>query len=156
MPGTLIASLNGRVVYRILEVWRVRRAGDQRHALRLVCRRLSRAEVPEGAEVLPWPRDPRAPRGRRREADRPRASADPAPPQAIRQSRVEERAEQLARARRVGRDAGLVKSSDYGPGIRLELIRAHDGACSAGGRRDSGRRTGSSHTEADHPPRSPD
>ena len=32
--GTLMASLNGRVVYQILEVWRVRRAGDQRYALR--------------------------------------------------------------------------------------------------------------------------
>jgi hypothetical protein len=80
--GTLVASLNGRVVYQILEVWRVRRAGDQRYAaLRLVCRRLIQAEVPDGAEVLPWPRDPRAPRGSRRAADRQRVSADPGPPE---------------------------------------------------------------------------
>ena len=60
--GALMASPKGRVVYRVLEVWRVRRAGDQRYAIRLVCARLGRAEVPEGAGVLPWPRDPRAPR----------------------------------------------------------------------------------------------
>jgi hypothetical protein len=48
VPGTLLASPKGRVVYRILEVWRVRRAGDHRYGFRLVCRRLSQAEVPEG------------------------------------------------------------------------------------------------------------
>ena len=127
VPGMLMASPTGRVVYRILEVWRVRRAGNQRYTLRLVCRRLSRTEVPEGAEVLPWPCDPRAPRDSRA-GQRKHQFADSAPSEAIRQSRIEERAEQLARARRVGRDAGLVKYSDYGPGIRLEPVRAHDGA----------------------------
>jgi hypothetical protein len=126
-PGTLIASPKGGVVYLILEVWRVRRAGDHRRGLRFVCRRLSRTEVPGGAEVLPWPRDPRAPRNSCA-GQRKHQSADSPPPQAIRQSRIEERAEQLARARRVGRDAGLVKYSDYGPGIRLGPVRAHDGA----------------------------
>ncbi len=147
--GTLVASPKGGVIYRVLEVWRVRRAGDQRYALRLVCRRLRRTEVPEGAEVLPWPRDPRAPRGSRREADRPRASADPGPPEParvrlnrirakaplllalatepVRQARTTARTEQLARARHVGRDLGVVNRSDYGPGIRLVPIRGPGG-----------------------------
>ena len=148
--GTLIASPKSRVVYRVLEVWRVRRAGDRQHALRLVCRRLSRAEVPEGAEVLPWPRDPRAPRGNRRKGGAPRQSADPGPPEPpaasldrirakvptllalatepIRQAKAAGEAAQLARARRVGRDLGVVNRSDYGHGIRLVPIRARDGA----------------------------
>jgi hypothetical protein len=148
--GTLMASPKGGVIYRILEVWRVRRAGDQRYALRLICRRLNRAEVPEGAEVLPWPRDRRAPHGHRRAADRPRVSADPDPPEPpaariarirakaptllglvtepIRQAKVAADSGQLARARRVGRDLGVVNRSDYGPGIRLEAICARDGA----------------------------
>jgi hypothetical protein len=150
VAGILIAAPKGRSVYRVLEVWRVRRAGDQRYALRLVCRRLGRAEVPEGAEVLPWPRDPRAPRGSRRDADRPNVSADPGPPESpaariarirakapillglatepIRQAKAAAEVAQLARARRVGRDLGVVNRSDYGPGIRLEAIRAHDRA----------------------------
>jgi hypothetical protein len=147
--GTLVASPTGRVVYRILEGWRIRRVGDQRFALRLVCRRLSRVDVPEGAEVLPWPCDPRAPRGSRRAADRPRVSADPGTPELpaariarifvkaplllalatdpIRQAKAATGAVQFARARRVGRDLGVVNRSDYGPGIRLGAIRAHDG-----------------------------
>jgi hypothetical protein len=76
VAGALIAAPKGQGAHRVLEVWRVRRAGDQRYALRLVCRRRSRAQVPEGAEVLPWPLDRRAPRGSRRVADRARASAD--------------------------------------------------------------------------------
>ena len=145
-----MASPKGRVVYRILEVWRVRRAGDQRYALRLVCRRLSRAEVPEGAEVLPWPRDPRAPRGSRRRGrsatrvsrSRP-AGAAGSPHRAhprqgtlllalatepIRQAKAAAEAAQLARARRVGRDLGVVNRSDYGHGIRLVPIRGPDRA----------------------------
>jgi hypothetical protein len=140
-PGTLIASPNGGFVYSILEAWRVRRAGDQRYALRLVCRRLSRAEVPEGADVLPWPRDPRAPRGSHRIADRPCLSSDPGPLKAagarlhgiptkdplllalatdpIRRAKAAAETAQLARARRVGRDLGVVNRSDYGHGIRL-------------------------------------
>jgi hypothetical protein len=150
VAGILIAAPKGRSVYRVLEVWRVRRAGDQRYALRLVCRRLNRAEVPEGAEVLPWPRDRRAPRGSRRPANEPRVSADPGPTaspaariarirakapillelatEPIRQAKAAADAAQLARARRVGRDLGVVNRSDYGPGIRLEAIRAHDRA----------------------------
>jgi hypothetical protein len=106
--------------------------------------------VPEGAEVLPWPREPRIPRASRREADRPRASADPGPPEPakarlnriraktplllalatepVRQARTAARAEQLARARRVGRDLGVVNRSDYGHGIRLVPIRGPGGA----------------------------
>jgi hypothetical protein len=33
VPGTLLASPKGRVVYRVLEVWRVRTAGAQGHGL---------------------------------------------------------------------------------------------------------------------------
>ena len=143
----LMASPKGAVVYRVLEVWRVRRAGDQRYALRLVCRRLSRAEVPEGAEVLPWPRDPRAPRGSRRAADPPRVSrswpAGASPPRAHPgqgpspagagdradpPGEAAAEAAQLARARRVGRDLGVVNRSDYGHGIRLVPIRGPDRA----------------------------
>jgi hypothetical protein len=145
-----MASPTGRVVYRVLEVWRVRRAGDQRYALRLVCGRLSQAEVPEGAEVLPWPCDPRAPRGSRRAAGLPRASADPGPPELptariarirakapvllalatepIRRAKAASEAARLARARHVGRDLGVVNRSDYGHGIRLMPIRGPDRA----------------------------
>jgi hypothetical protein len=149
VAGMLMASPTGRVVYRILEVWRVRRAFDLRYALRLVCRRLSRAEVPEGAAVLPWPHDPRAPRGSRRAADRSNVSADPSPleppaariarirakapillglaTEPIRQAKAVAEAAQLARARRIGRDLGVVNRSDYGHGIRLVPIRGPGG-----------------------------
>ena len=100
--------------------------------------------------MLPWPRDPRAPRGSRRAADLPRASADPGPPEPpaariarirakaplllalatepIRQAKAATEAAQLARARRVGRDLGVVNRSDYGHGIRLVPIRGPDRA----------------------------
>jgi hypothetical protein len=105
--------------------------------------------VPEDAEVLPWPRDPRAPRGSRRTARPQRPSADPGPPEPatprldrirtkaplllklatepIHQAKAAADAAQLARARRVGRDLGVVNRSDYGHGIRLGPIRAHNG-----------------------------
>jgi hypothetical protein len=97
-------------------------------ANRLVCRRLSRVEVPEGAVVLPWPGDPRAPRRTGRKGHRQHQAANPVMPEAIRQARIGERAEQVARARRVVRDTGLVNTSDYGPGIGLRPVRAHDSA----------------------------
>ena len=78
--------------------------------------------------MLPWPRDPRAPRGSRRTGHRQRQAADAAMPEAIRQTRIGARAEQVARARRVGRDYGIVATCDYGPGLRLEPVHAHDGA----------------------------
>jgi hypothetical protein len=71
-PGALIASPKGRVVYRILEVTHVRRAGEQGYRVRIVCARVGRADVPEGAKLLSWPRDRRAPRGSSRAANRPR------------------------------------------------------------------------------------
>jgi hypothetical protein len=46
----------------------------------------------------------------------------------IRQARVAAGAAQLARARRVGRDLGVVNRSDYGPGIRLLPVRGPGGA----------------------------
>jgi hypothetical protein len=133
VADTLIAAPKGPGVYRVLEVWRVRRAGDKRYAIRLVCRRLSRTEVPEGAEVLPWPRDPRAPRASRRTDHPRRPSADPAPPKPPAASldriraKVAAEAAQLVRARRVGRDLGVVNRSDYGHGIRLAPIRGPGG-----------------------------
>ena len=77
-PGALIASPKGRVVYRIREVTRVR---EQGYRVRIVCARVSRPDAPEGAKLLPWPRDRRAPGGSRRAADGPRMSADPRPPE---------------------------------------------------------------------------
>ena len=101
-------------------------------------RRFDRAEE---AEVVRWPRDPRAPRESCRTDHLPRSSADPEPPAAriphirakaplllalatkpMRQSRAAAPAEQLARARRVGRDLGVVNRSDYADGIRLVPI----------------------------------
>ena len=130
VPGMLMASPKGRVVYRVLEVWRVRRAGDQRYALRLVCRRLSRAEVPEGAEVLPWPRDPRAPRRGRPAAPSDGQLVNPdqsEPPAAlitrIRAARAADELARAARASRVGCDDGVQHGRDYGPGLRLRPAR---------------------------------
>ena len=144
-----MASPKGRVVYRVLEVTHVRRAGEQGYRVRIVCARVSRADVPEGAKLLPWPRDQRAPAGaavvrsaarvsRSRPAGaagsphraHPRKGTDPtgACHRAIRQAKAAAEAAQFARARRVGRDLGVVNRSDYGPGIRLEAVRAHDRA----------------------------
>ena len=79
----------------------------------------------------------------------PRVSADPGPPEPpaasiariraspillalatepIRQAKAAAEAAQLARARRVGRDLGVVNRSDYGHGIRLVPIRGPDRA----------------------------
>ena len=90
-------------------------------------------------------------RKRRRSADGARFTPNPGPrePARARRARIREtasalldlaieasgqsrataiaEAEQLARARRVGRDRGVVNSNDYGAGIRLEAIFAHDG-----------------------------
>ena len=97
--------------------------------------------------MLPWPCDPRAPRGNRRAAGRharqrrpagacPRpasAASGPRPPSCWRSPlnrydrRAPRRGEQLARARRVGRDLGVVNRSDYGHGIRLVPIRGPHG-----------------------------
>jgi hypothetical protein len=128
--GTLVASPKGGVIYRVLEVWRVRRAGDQRYALRLACRRLSRTEVPKGAEVLPWPRDPRTPRQRRPAAPSGGQSVNPdqgEPPAAlierIRVARAGDELTRIARAARVGSDDGVRHGQDYGPGLRLRPAR---------------------------------
>ena len=45
----------------------------------------------------------------------------------IRQAKAASEAAQLARARRVGRDLGVVNRSEYGPGIRLVPIRGPGG-----------------------------
>jgi hypothetical protein len=144
--GMLMASAKGRAVYRIVQVTRTRRVGGpEGYRLRLVCERLSRSDVPEGATIMPWCRDQRAPRQARRVAIRPRLSADPGPPEpaaariarirakapllfgvaiaVIRDARRADELAQLARAARVGVDTGRQHGRDYGPGIRLEPIR---------------------------------
>ncbi len=130
VAGALVAAPKGQTVYRVLEAWRVHRAGDKRYALRLVCHRLSRTEVPAGAEVLPWPRDQSAPR-----TQRPAASSDdqlvnpkPGEPPAaliarIRAARAADDLARVARAKRVGSDDGMQHGRDYGPGLRLRPVR---------------------------------
>jgi hypothetical protein len=88
-------------------------------------------------------------RKRRQIVDRALFTADPGPPElagarldrirakaplllelateTVRQSKAASDAAQLARARRVGRDLGVVNRNDYGHGIRLKPIRARDG-----------------------------
>jgi hypothetical protein len=143
--GMLMAAAKGRVVYRIVHVTRTRRSGGPAgYRLRLVCARLTRSEVPEGATVVPWCWTPPTPRQTRRTATRPHLTADPGPPEpaAVRIARIRAKAPllfgiavavmrdarradelaQLARAARVGVDAGMQQGRDYGPGIRLEPI----------------------------------
>lgn len=61
--GMLLGSPKGRVIYRVVQVTKVRVAGDPRPPrLRLSCRRLTAWEIPEGAVVHPWPTDRQAPR----------------------------------------------------------------------------------------------
>jgi hypothetical protein len=82
----------------------------------------------EGARLNPNP-GPRDPVRARNARIRAKASAllDLAV-EASSQSRTAAQAEQLARAKRVGRDRGVVNGNDYGAGIRLEAIYGHDGA----------------------------
>jgi hypothetical protein len=130
VPGTLMASPKGRVVYRILEVRPVRRAGDQGYHVRIVCARLSRSEVSDGAVLLPWCVDPCAPR-LRHPADPPDdqlVNPDPSEPPAalvarIRAARAADELARIARAARVGRDDGVQHGRDYGPGLRLRPAR---------------------------------
>ncbi len=129
-PGALMASPKGRVVYRILEVRRVRRAGDQGYRIRIVCARLGRSEVPEGAVLLPWCVDPRAPGARRLAGSTDDQPANPnldEPPAAliarIRSARAADDIARVSRAARVGRDDGVQHGRDYGPGLRLRPMR---------------------------------
>jgi hypothetical protein len=142
VAGALVAGVNGRTIYRILAVTRLRTAGDPAAAdrVRLVLHRLAADQVPAGEAVLPWPRAPRP--GRRPGAIR--STADPGPPepgaagiarirakapllfamaaQAIREGRAADAIGQLARAARVGRDGGYEGGRDYGPGLRLAPV----------------------------------
>ncbi|MEJ0019740.1 MAG: hypothetical protein WDN25_24940 [Acetobacteraceae bacterium] len=130
VPGTLMASPKGRVVYRILQVRPVRRAGDQGYRIRIVCARLSRSEVSDGAVVLPWCVDPSGPR-LRHPADPPDdrlVNTDPSERPAaliarIRSARAADDIARVARAARVGRDDGVQHGRDYGPGLRLRPMR---------------------------------
>jgi len=61
--GMLLGSPKGRVVYRVVEITRLRRAGEL-HAtrMRVFLARLRPADVPQSVQVLPWPADRQAPR----------------------------------------------------------------------------------------------
>jgi hypothetical protein len=75
--------------------------------------------------------DPGPPEPARARLDRIRAKAPlllALATEPIRQAKVAADAAQLARARRVGRDLGVVNRSDFGPGIRLVPIRGPGGA----------------------------
>ena len=129
-PGALISSPKGRVVYRVLEVRRVRKAGDQTYRIRIICARLGRSDIPEGAVPLPWCVDPPAPRPRRLGAspDNQLVNPDPGEPPAvliarIRAARAADELARVARAKRVGRDDGVQHGRDYGPGLRLRPAR---------------------------------
>jgi hypothetical protein len=125
IAGDMMAAPKGRTVYRIVDVTSVRTAGDPKsQRFRVICERLNPSEVPEGAVVVPWPSDRRAPRQRRHKALRSRPSADPGPPElagarldrirakapvhlamaaeGIRADRIAEAKAQKARAARVG------------------------------------------------------
>ena len=137
IPGTLFASPKGRVANRILEATPVLRAGEQGYRVRIVCARVSPAEVLEGAKLLPWPSDRRAPRGSRSAAGPQRPSTDPRPPvppaariarirakapllrelatAPIRQAKAAVETAQLARPRHVGRDLGMVNAATTAP-----------------------------------------
>jgi hypothetical protein len=80
-----------------------------------------------GARFTPNP-GPREPARGRRSRIRAKASAlvDLAV-EASGQDRTAAEAEQFARAKRVGRDRGVVNGNDYGAGIRLEAVYGHDG-----------------------------
>jgi hypothetical protein len=125
-----MASPKGRVVYRVLEVRRIRRAGDLGYRIRIVCSRLCRSEVPDDAVLLPWCVDTRAPRPLRPAAstdDQPINSSLDEPPAAliarIRAARAADELARIARAKRVGRDDGVQHGRDYGPGLRLRPAR---------------------------------
>jgi hypothetical protein len=129
--GGLIASLKGRTVYRIVDVTSVRTAGDPKsQRFRLICELLNPSEVPEGAVILPWPRERLPPPPRPRKALGSRPSADPGPPELagarldrIRESRNAGVKAKVARGRRVGQDDRVQHGRDYGPDIRLRTIR---------------------------------
>jgi hypothetical protein len=130
IPGTFMTSPKVRVVYRVLEVRRVRRAGDQSHRIKIICARLGPSEVPVGAVVLPWCVDPTAPRQRRPAASPDDQRVNPRlvePPAAliarIRAARVADELARVARAARVGRDDGVQHGRDFGPGLRLRPAR---------------------------------
>ena len=130
IPGTFMASPKSRVIYRVLEVRRVHKVGDQSYRIRIICDRLDPSEVPHGAVVLPWCVDPSAPRQRRSVAslDARRANPQPVEPPAaliarIRAARAADELARIARAARVGRDDGVQHGRDYGPGLRLRPAR---------------------------------
>jgi len=146
VAGDLIAASKGSGVFRIVHVTSVRTAGDPKsHRFRVICERLTPAEVPEGAVILPWPRDRLPPPPRRRKALGSRPSADPGPPElagarldrirakaplhlamltdGIRAGRLAGEQAQIARVARVGQDDRVQHGPDYGPGIRLRPIR---------------------------------
>ncbi len=89
--------------------------------------RRQRRLVTDGARFTADPGPPEPPKAR---LDRIRAKAPlllALATEPIRQAKAAAEAAQLVRARRVGRDLGVVNRSDYGPGIRLVSIRGPGG-----------------------------
>lgn len=118
IAGTFVAAPTGPNMYRIVRVTSVRTAGDEAsHRFRLTCQRFARADLPDGIEVLPWPRGPRPD-----PPSRP-AIVQPAGSGRVRVSREAEEAARLARVARIGADDGVQNGRDHGPGIRLRAIR---------------------------------
>jgi hypothetical protein len=124
VAGALVAGVNGRTIYRILAVTRVRTAGDPAaDRVRLVLRRLARDQVGAGETVSPWPRAPR-PARRTAAPGSGRQLLAAAVAKAVREGRVAEELAAIARAGRIGRDAGYEGGRDYGPGLRLAPVHA--------------------------------
>jgi hypothetical protein len=128
--GALMASPKGRVVFRVLDVRHVRKAGEQSYRIQIVLVRLNRSDVPEGAALLPWCVDPHAPLQRRPAAsldgqpvDRNSGETTAALIARIRAARAAVDLARFARAARVGKDDGVQHGRDYGPGLRLRPAR---------------------------------
>jgi hypothetical protein len=114
--GMLLGSPKGRVVYRVVEVTRLRRAGEvQSPRLRIICRRLQPGEAPHGVEIHPWPKDAGAPRPRQERLQAPARRPPTEMALAIAAGRRSER----RRPKPVVHHYGGV---DVGPTLRLEAV----------------------------------
>ena len=122
--GMLLGSPKGRVVYRVLEVTKVRRAGEvQSPRLRLVCSRLAPRDVPDGSAVHPWPTDRSAPRRTRQPAEIVRRR----PPEMALVIAASRRADRGHDARHRVRQREHSYGVDVGPTLRLEQVSDADG-----------------------------
>lgn len=141
--GMILMSRDEKILWRVIRVTRVIRAGDHaRDYYRLVRERLPPGSAVKMEDVLPWPASLR-PRSRGRGA-----STDPGPNEpaaarlarirakapllldmaiaAIRAGRLADQVARLARAARVGWDNGVHLNRDRGPGLRLRAARSHE------------------------------